>query len=75
VTSIASYNHLGNNDGMNLSAPAQFRSKEVSKSTVVDDVVAANPLLYPDGKGPDHVVVIKYLPAVGDSKVGEGGGG
>lgn len=28
--SIASYNHLGNNDGKNLSAPQQFRSKEVS---------------------------------------------
>jgi len=29
-TSIVSYNHLGNNDGKNLSAKAQFRSKEVS---------------------------------------------
>lgn len=27
--SIISYNHLGNNDGKNLSAPKQFRSKEV----------------------------------------------
>lgn len=27
--SIVSYNHLGNNDGKNLSAPSQFRSKEV----------------------------------------------
>lgn len=33
-TSIVSYNHLGNNDGKNLSAPQQFRSKEISKSTV-----------------------------------------
>src|SRR3989338_704272 len=31
-TSIVSYNHLGNNDGKNLSAPKQFRSKEISKS-------------------------------------------
>merc|ERR1719161_2950028 len=38
-TSIVSYNHLGNNDGKNLSAPACFRSKEISKSNVVDDVV------------------------------------
>lgn len=30
-TSIVSYNHLGNNDGLNLSAPSQFRSKEVEK--------------------------------------------
>ncbi|VVC97886.1 unnamed protein product [Leptidea sinapis] len=41
--SIVSYNHLGNNDGKNLSAPKQFRSKE-----------------------PDHVVVIKYVPYVGE---------
>lgn len=29
--SIVSYNHLGNNDGKNLSAPKQFRSKEVRR--------------------------------------------
>lgn len=28
--SIVSYNHLGNNDGRNLSAPQQFKSKEVN---------------------------------------------
>lgn len=78
--SIASYNHLGNNDGCNLSAERQFRSKEISKSSVVDDMVNANRLLFkgpeisekgvPVGKGehPDHIVVIKYVPAVGDSK-------
>jgi len=83
--SIASYNHLGNNDGANLSAPAQFRSKEISKSSVVDDMVEANHLLYPtklaepgkpikksgegrDSDHPDHLVVIKYVPSVGDSK-------
>eukprot|EP00906_Rhabdomonas_costata_P037843 RCo053394 len=65
---IASYNHLGNNDGKNLSSPAQFRSKEISKSSVVDDMVASNPLLYAPGEHPDHCVVIKYVPAVGDSK-------
>jgi len=66
--SIASYNHLGNNDGKNLSAPQQFRSKEISKSNVVDDMVAANHILYKEGEHPDHLVVIKYVPAVGDSK-------
>ncbi|KAF8434338.1 hypothetical protein L210DRAFT_3410661 [Boletus edulis BED1] len=79
--SIASYNHLGNNDGHNLSAEPQFKSKEISKSSVVDDMVEANHLLYkppvpvPGVKGkaakgehPDHIVVIKYVPAVGDSK-------
>lgn len=68
LSSIVSYNHLGNNDGRNLSAPQQFRSKEISKSNVVDDMVAANQLLYSPGEHPDHVVVIKYVPYVGDSK-------
>jgi len=77
--SIASYNHLGNNDGQNLSAERQFKSKEISKSNVVDDMVNANHLLYKPaapsatgkavkGEHPDHIVVIKYVPAVGDSK-------
>ncbi|CAG0920273.1 unnamed protein product [Notodromas monacha] len=78
---IASYNHLGNNDGRNLSEAAQFRAKELSKTNVVDDMVASNPVLYPPTNnnnnkshqlmhmmGPDHLVVIKYVPAVGDSK-------
>lgn len=70
VESIVSYNHLGNNDGKNLNEARQFRSKEISKSNVVDDMVAANPCLYPDPKvdHPDHCVVIKYVPFVGDSK-------
>lgn len=76
--SVASYNHLGNNDGHNLNAPAQFRSKEISKSSVIDDAVEASHLLYPrkqgkDGKvevdKPAHCVVIKYMPPVGDQKV------
>ncbi|XP_060804949.1 inositol-3-phosphate synthase [Amyelois transitella] len=66
--SIVSYNHLGNNDGKNLSAPKQFRSKEITKSNVVDDMVESNGMLYKPGEKPDHVVVIKYVPYVGDSK-------
>ncbi|KAG2337179.1 Myo-inositol-1-phosphate synthase [Suillus weaverae] len=77
--SIASYNYLSNNDGPNLSAEPQFRSKEISKSSIVDDMMDAHCLLYkppvPGAKGkaakgehPDHIVVIKYVPAVGDSK-------
>ena len=72
--SIASYNHLGNNDGRNLSAEKQFRSKEISKSSVVDDMVGANHLLYrPAGDGekkgehPNHLVVIKWVPFLDDS--------
>ncbi|KHJ82013.1 inositol-3-phosphate synthase, partial [Oesophagostomum dentatum] len=66
--SIVSYNHLGNNDGKNLSEARQFRSKEISKSSVVDDMVQANKILYPTGQNPDHCIVIKYVPYVGDSK-------
>ena len=66
--SIVSYNHLGNNDGKNLSSPQQFRSKEISKSNVVDDMVGSNAILYGPGEHPDHVVVIKYVPFVRDSK-------
>ncbi|RKF55311.1 Inositol-3-phosphate synthase [Erysiphe neolycopersici] len=68
LTSIASYNHLGNNDGKNLSSQRQFRSKEISKSNVVDDMVEANNILYKENEHPDHTVVIKYMPAVGDNK-------
>jgi len=68
--SIVSYNHLGNNDGKNLSSQAQFRSKEISKSNVVDDMVASNGIMYDLAKDehPDHTVVIKYVPYVQDSK-------
>eukprot|EP01110_Echinostelium_bisporum_P006613 TRINITY_DN2631_c0_g1_i2.p1 TRINITY_DN2631_c0_g1~~TRINITY_DN2631_c0_g1_i2.p1 ORF type:complete len:508 (+),score=241.69 TRINITY_DN2631_c0_g1_i2:332-1855(+) len=68
IQSIVSYNHLGNNDGKNLSAPQQFRSKEITKTNVVDDMVASNPILYKAGEHPDHCIVIKYVPYVGDSK-------
>ena len=69
--SIASYNHLGNNDGLNLSSPKQFRSKEISKQSVVDDIIESNELCTTKESGDkvDHCIVIKYLPAVGDSKV------
>mmetsp|Transcript_11362 Transcript_11362/g.16784 ORF Transcript_11362/g.16784 Transcript_11362/m.16784 type:complete len:519 (-) Transcript_11362:1351-2907(-) len=68
LMSVVSYNHLGNNDGKNLSAPETFRSKEISKSGVLDDVVKANRLMYEADESPDHCVVIKYVPYVGDSK-------
>lgn len=69
VSSIVSYNHLGNNDGLNLSAPEQFRSKEISKGGVISDILESNRVLYPSPMAyPDHTVVIKYVPAVGDSK-------
>ena len=43
-------------------------SSQISKSNVVDDMVESNPLLYAPAEKPDHCVVIKYVPYVGDSK-------
>ena len=34
----------------------------------MDDMVESNPLLYKPGEKPDHCIVIKYVPYVGDSK-------
>ena len=68
LTAVASYNHLGNNDGLNLDFDKCFRSKEISKASVIDDLVGYNPVLYPNNEHPDHIVVIKYIPSVGDSK-------
>ncbi|VWU52000.1 inositol-3-phosphate synthase [Hepatocystis sp. ex Piliocolobus tephrosceles] len=44
--SIVSYNHLGNNDGKNLSSDLQFYSKKISKSNLICDYVKANDNLY-----------------------------
>ena len=44
-TSIVSYNHLGNNDGKNLSANAQFNSKEVRIILKTDDFAHTFPAL------------------------------
>lgn len=58
-TSIVSYNHLGNNDGKNLTNPLCFKSKEISKSDVVNDMIKSNGILYEKDESPDHCVVIK----------------
>lgn len=69
IASCVSYNHLGNNDGKNLSEDKCFQSKKISKAGVLDDAMAGNKILYPEGNNKiDHEVVIKYVPFVGDSK-------
>ena len=68
VESIASYNHLGNNDGKNLSEQKQFKSKELSKSGVINDIVRSNSILYKENEGPDQTVVIQYIPYSSDTK-------
>lgn len=66
--SIVSYNHLGNNDGKNLSSESQFKSKEISKSNCVEDILYSNNVLFTQREKIDHCVVIKYVPTSGDSK-------
>jgi len=69
LSSVVSYNHLGNNDGKNLSEEKCFLSKKISKAGVIDDAIKSNTILYPKGDNKvDHEVVIKYVPFVGDSK-------
>jgi myo-inositol-1-phosphate synthase len=69
LSSVVSYNHLGNNDGKNLQEDKCFQSKKISKAGVLDDAIAGNKILYPEhNKGIDHEVVIKYCPFVQDSK-------
>lgn len=65
---IVSYNHLGNNDGKNLSSEEQFKSKEKSKSSCVDDILYSNGTLYKPNERIDHCIVIKYIPSTGDTK-------
>jgi myo-inositol-1-phosphate synthase len=69
INAVSSYNHLGNNDGKNLSEAEQFKSKELSKSNLLGHFTSTNNILYKnEDDTPDHNVVIKYVPAVGDSK-------
>jgi myo-inositol-1-phosphate synthase len=63
--SVVSYNHLGNNDGLNLKEEKQFVSKKISKTKLIDNILAKNPSIKAN---PDHEVVIKYVPHVKDDK-------
>jgi myo-inositol-1-phosphate synthase len=64
-----STNILGNRDGEVLDDPGSFRTKEVSKSSVLDEIL--QPELYPDLYGDYyHKVRIEYYPPRGDAKEG-----
>jgi myo-inositol-1-phosphate synthase len=69
IKTMVTYNHLGNNDMYQLTDEVMWKPKSASKSRVIEDIVDANGLLYDqDDPGPDHVVVVKYVPFLGDSK-------
>ena len=50
LAAVVSYNHLGNNDGKNLSEDKCFQSKKISKGGVLDDAIKSNTILYPEGE-------------------------
>ncbi len=62
-----STNILGNRDGLVLDDPDNFRTKEVSKLSVLEDIFhpEVNPELYGDMY---HKVRINYYPPAGDNK-------
>jgi myo-inositol-1-phosphate synthase len=64
-----STNLLGNRDGEVLADPGSFKSKEVSKLSVLDTIL--QPDLYPDLYAKiHHLVRINYYPPRGDDKEG-----
>ncbi len=64
-----STNILGNRDGEVLDDPESFKTKEVSKLSVLDQI--CEPELYPDlYKDFYHKVTINYYPPRGDNKEG-----
>jgi myo-inositol-1-phosphate synthase len=67
VTGWFSTNILGNRDGEVLDDPDNFRSKEVTKASVLEHIF--QPELYPQlYKGYYHKVRINYYPPRGDNK-------
>lgn len=64
-----STNILGNRDGLVLDDPENFRSKEVTKLGVLEDLLGPDD--YPDLYGDiSHMVRINYYPPKGDDKEG-----
>lgn len=64
-----STNILGNRDGEVLDDPGSFKSKEVSKLSVLDTIL--QPEIYPELYGDfTHKVRIEYYPPRGDNKEG-----
>ncbi len=68
IKTMVTYNHLGNNDMYQLTDEVMWKPKSASKSRIIEDIVDANGLLYRHGEAPDHVVVVKYVPFLNDSK-------
>lgn len=69
IKTMVTYNHLGNNDMYQLTDEVMWKPKSASKSRVIEDIVDSNGMLYKGKEDSiDHVVVVKYVPFLGDSK-------
>lgn len=69
IKTMVTYNHLGNNDMYQLTDEVMWKPKSASKSRVIEDIVDSNGILYKTrDDSPDHIVVVKYVPFLGDSK-------
>lgn len=67
VSGWYSSNILGNRDGEVLDEPSAFRSKEITKTSVLNNIFSANE--YPDlYSNLHHMVRIHYYPPRGDNK-------
>ena len=66
--SIVSYNHVGNNDGFNRSSKKQFKSKESSKSSCVDDILGSIQTLYTNKDTHIDHTIDKYNPTIDDTE-------
>jgi myo-inositol-1-phosphate synthase len=62
VRTIASYNHLGNNDIRNLLSPRTWKAKERVKTDIF------GPWTEADGEPIDHKVAVLYTEQMGDEK-------
>lgn len=69
IKTMVTYNHLGNNDMYQLTDEVMWKPKSASKSRVIEDIVDSNGVLYKGNEDSiDHIVVVKYVPFLGDSK-------
>lgn len=69
IKTMVTYNHLGNNDMYQLTDEVMWKPKSASKSQIIEDIVGSNGTLYKESEDtPDHIVVVKYVPFLGDSK-------
>lgn len=71
VRSVCSWNGLGNRDGevVGRMDTDQFKSKQKTKQGVIPSAVNRQPEVYKGAEEPTNVVLINYVPDLGDGKI------